>query len=144
MSNLLASKGLDRWLGVRWFRCETGFCGKRSRRGRADDEPNTAVKRVQLDKVLSITFVVKSEEQPSAIRAAIAAQAIARYKIEAVVESYMAAVEEIINVPALLTAFELVVKAGQLDAVMDKVVAQSKVEFNYSADDEEDESTPEL
>jgi len=98
---------------------------------------------LDIDKIqrFPITFVVKSTDSESQIRAAIRLQAIAQYKIETVVESYMKAVEEIINVPDLVKAFDEVVKTGQLQSVMDEIVAQSKVEFNYS---EEVEDTSEL
>lgn len=91
---------------------------------------------LDIDKVqrFPITFVVKSDEGIDQIRAAIRAQAVAKYKIEAVVETYMAAVEEIINVETLISAFDTVVKSGQLQSVMDEIVTQSKVEFNYSDD----------
>ena len=97
---------------------------------------------LDIDKVqrFPITFVVKSEQAVDEIREAIREQAASRYKAEAVVDSYMAAVEEIINVPLLLDAFEAVVSAGALGAVMDEVVAQSKTEFNYVEVDEDDTS----
>lgn len=100
---------------------------------------------LDIDKVqrFPITFVVKSTDSGAQIRAAIRAQAVAKYKIEAVVESYMKAVEEIINVTDLVKAFDEVVKTGQLQAVMDEIVVQSKVEFNYS-DDEEEETAEEV
>ena len=60
------------------------------------------------------------------------AQAVERYGIEAVVESYMNAVEEIINVRGLVDAFEAVVTSGRLGRVMEEIISQSKVEFNYS------------
>lgn len=95
---------------------------------------------LDIDKVqrFPITFVVKSDETSDQIRAAIRAQAVAKYKIEAVVDSYMAAIEEIINVKDLVAAFDAVVKSGQLQTVMDEIVVQSKVEFNYSDDDEDE------
>ncbi len=83
-----------------------------------------------------ITFVVKSDETPESIKLAIRAQAVAKYKIDAVVASYMAAVEEIINVAGLATAFDEVVAAGGLQAVMEEIVTQSKVEFNYTESEE--------
>lgn len=94
---------------------------------------------LDIDKIqrFPITFVVKSTDSESQIRAAIRLQAIAQYKIETVVESYMKAVEEIINVPDLVKAFDEVVKTGQLQSVMDEIVAQSKVEFNYSEEVED-------
>ena len=54
----------------------------------------------------------------------------------------MEAVEEIINIPRLLSVFEGVVRTGKLQQVMDEIVLQSRVEFNMEDDDEED-STPE-
>lgn len=50
----------------------------------------------------------------------------------------MKAIEEIINVEDLVAAFDTVVKSGQLQTVMDEIVIQSKVEFNYSDDDEDE------
>lgn len=95
---------------------------------------------LDIDKVqrFPITFVVKSDETADQIRAAIRAQAVAKYKIETIVESYMAAVDQIINVKNLAAAFDVVVKSGQLQNVMDEIVTQSKVEFNYNDDDEEE------
>jgi hypothetical protein len=97
---------------------------------------------LDIDKVqrFPITFVVKSNESEEKIRAAIRAQAIALYKIEAVVDSYMNAVEEIINVEDLVKAFDSVVKTGKLQTVMDEIIVQSKVEFNYSDEDEDEDS----
>lgn len=96
---------------------------------------------LDIDKVqrFPITFVVKSEDSPDDIRKAVREQATAKYKIEAVVDAYMRAVEEVINVPTLLVAFDEVVKSGELQEVMDEIVAQSKVEFNYFDDDENEE-----
>lgn len=95
---------------------------------------------LDIDKVqrFPITFVVKSLESAKDIRAAIQAQAIAKYKIEAVVNAYMSAVESIINVSDLEVAFKAVVATGGLQSVMDEIVIQSKVEFNY-ADEEDDD-----
>lgn len=96
---------------------------------------------LDIDKVqrFPITFVVKSAETVEQIRAAIRAQAVAKYKIEAVVDTYMKAVEEVINVNDLVSAFDAVVQSGRLQSVMDEIVVQSKVEFNYSDDDEDDD-----
>lgn len=95
---------------------------------------------LDIDKVqrFPITFVVKSTETSDQIRAAIRTQAVSKYKIEAVVDSYMKAIEEVININDLVTAFDGVVKSGQLQTVMNEIVIQSKVEFNYSDDDEDD------
>lgn len=94
---------------------------------------------LDIDKVqrFPITFVVKATDTEDEIRAAIRERAIAKYKIEAVVDSYMNVVEEIINVADLVKAFEEVLQSGRLQDVMDEIILQSKVEFNYN--DEEDE-----
>lgn len=93
---------------------------------------------LDIDKVqrFPITFIVKSDETTQQIHETIRIQAIEKYKIEAVVDSYMAAVEEIINTQNLVDAFIDVVKSAKLQEVMDEIVAQSKVEFNYNSDDE--------
>ena len=96
---------------------------------------------LDIDKVqrFPITFVVKSAETAETIRAAIRTQAVAKYKIEVVVDAYMKAVEEIINVKDLVAAFDAVVRSGRLQSVMDEIVVQSKVEFNYNDDDEDED-----
>lgn len=92
---------------------------------------------LDIDKVqrFPITFVVKSDETAEQIRSTIREQASAKYKIESVVDSYMQAVEEIINVEDLVSAFKEVVSSGALQKVMDEIVVQSKVEFNYNDQD---------
>ncbi len=99
---------------------------------------------LDIDKVqrFPITFVVKSTDNADQIRAAIRQYAVLKYKIDVVVDSYMKAVEEIINVADLVEAFDKVVQSGGLQAVMDEIVLQSKVEFNYNDEgDEEDYSS---
>ncbi len=96
---------------------------------------------LDIDKVqrFPITFVVKSRASVDAIRAEISAQATTKYKIESVVGTYMNAIEEIINIEALIMAFNQVVTSGQLQSVMEEIVLQSKVEFNYSDADQDDD-----
>lgn len=98
---------------------------------------------LDIDKVqrFPITFVVKSDQTAGQIESSIRAQAIAKYKIEAVVNAYMQAVEEIINTQDLILAFTEVVESGKLQNVMDEIVTQSKVEFNHN---EEESDSDEL
>lgn len=88
---------------------------------------------LDIDKVqrFPISFVVKSNQSPEEIYCAIRCQAIAKYKIESVVDSYIAAIEEIINTQSLIDAFSQLIAIGKLPEIMDEVVRQSKVEFNY-------------
>lgn len=96
---------------------------------------------LDIDKVqrFPITFVVKSNRPASEISRDIRSQAVARYKVDAVVKTYMDAIEEIINVNDLIQAFDGVVRSGQLGVVMDEVVMQSRVEFNYNDVDQGEE-----
>ncbi|NUQ53077.1 MAG: restriction endonuclease [Phycisphaerales bacterium] len=88
---------------------------------------------LDIDKVqrFPITFVVKSEQSVDALKASIRAQAEGRYSVTKVVDRYMSCVEEVINIPMLLGLFDAVVKAGKLQEVLDEIVRQSKMEFNY-------------
>jgi hypothetical protein len=78
-----------------------------------------------------ITFVVKSEQTVDTLKESIRAQAVARYSVTKVVDRYMSCVEEVINIPMLLELFHAVTKAGKLQAVLDEIVRQSRLEFNY-------------
>jgi hypothetical protein len=49
----------------------------------------------------------------------------------------MACIEEVINIPMLNVRFNEAVEQGYLNKILDEIVVQSKVEFNYT--DEEDE-----
>lgn len=95
---------------------------------------------LDIDKVqrFPITFVVKSSESATFIKESIKKQALSKYKVEAVVNAYMKCVEDVINIPALLNSFEHVISSGRLMLVMNEIITQSKVEFNYSAATEDD------
>ncbi len=43
----------------------------------------------------------------------------------------MNCIEEIINIPLLSQHFKDVISQGQLDDVLNEIILQSKVEFNY-------------
>lgn len=91
---------------------------------------------LDIDKVNSfpITFVVKSNDSEATIKNKIREQALQKYGIEIIVDKYISCIEEIINVKDLLETFAEIVKNGQLQKVMEEIIAQSMVEFNY--DDE--------
>jgi len=63
---------------------------------------------LDIDKVqkFPISFVVKSENTSEQIRETIYSQAISKYKIDFVVNRYMQAIEEIINIKDLIIALE--------------------------------------
>lgn len=103
---------------------------------------------LDIDKIqrFPLTFVVKSNDSENEIKRALEGQARAKYKVAAVVQSYMDAVEEIINIPRLLERLQSVIAARRIREVMDEIVRQSKLEFQYdddgacAADDSEGES----
>ncbi|HVC95696.1 MAG TPA: hypothetical protein VND64_18525 [Pirellulales bacterium] len=88
---------------------------------------------LDIDKVqrYPITFVVKSTSSVEDLRDAIRQHAERVYSVKKIVERYMECVEEVINIPILLERFRDVVKDGGLAHVIDELVLQSQVEFNY-------------
>jgi hypothetical protein len=89
---------------------------------------------LDIDKLerLPVSFVIKSEDGEEELRGRLAQGAKALYGIDAIVRSYMACIEEIINVPRLRECFQAAVRQHHLPAILDEIVKQSKVEFNYS------------
>lgn len=91
---------------------------------------------LDIDKIqrFPLTFVVKSNDSEEGITRALEAQARAKYKVDAVVQSYLDAIEEIINIPRLLERLQSVIAAGRIREVMEEIVRQSKLEFQYGDD----------
>lgn len=103
----------------------------------------TDVKKYFLDidklEKFPITFVVKSTDSIENLRAKIKEGAEQQYSIEAIVNKYIQSVEEIINLDKLKEAFEIVEAKGKVNDVLNEILKQSKVEFNYEEEDEEEE-----
>lgn len=97
---------------------------------------------LDIDKVhrFPLTFVVKSTASEADVRAQLQAEAQRKYGVDAIVARYMEAVEEVINIPILITMFEGLVGNGKLQQIMDEIVLQSRVEFNVDDDEEDDAS----
>lgn len=95
---------------------------------------------LDIDKIqrFPLTFVVKSTDPIEEILANIELQATARYKIKAVVKGYMDVVEEIINIPTLLSYLGQIKNTNKIKDMMNEIILQSKVEFNYAAQDDLD------
>jgi len=96
----------------------------------------TDVKKYFLDidklKKFPITFVIKSMESKTNLKAKIKQGAIEQYAVDKVVEKYMSCIEEIINIDELKAALKKVEKQGSLAHVLSEIIIQSKVEFNYN------------
>ena len=93
---------------------------------------------LDIDKIerYPISFVIKSEEPVNVLRQTLQEGAEKQYLITAIVRRYMDCVEEIINIPDLKDRFSETVQEGHLRNVLDEVIKQSKVEFNYEEPDD--------
>lgn len=78
-----------------------------------------------------VKFVIKTNESVEDILKYIRENAIQQYGIEVIVERYMKSIDEVINIPMLILYLNEVDKHGYLDKVLDEIIIQSKVEFNY-------------
>lgn len=110
----------------------------------------TDVKKYFLDidklEKFPITFVVKSTEKAEDLKQKIKEGAEQQYGVEAVVNKYVACIEEIINIQKLKEALDEVEKTGKINDVLNEIIKQSKVEFNYDEDvveeiEDEDDTT---
>lgn len=88
---------------------------------------------LDIDKIQKypITFVIKSTEPTPDLLKKIRENAGKTYSIKAIVDKYMDCIEEVINIPTLNDRFNDAVKQGYLKSILDEIVTQSKVEFNY-------------
>jgi len=88
---------------------------------------------LDIDKIqrYPITFVIKTEMDEDEIYRHMEENAVATYSIKAVVKRYMESIEEIINTQKLRQIFEEQVRLGKVKNIMDEIVIQSRVEFNY-------------
>lgn len=93
---------------------------------------------LDIDKIQKypITFVIKSDEKAENLLGKIEANAKKTYLVNAIVEKYMGCIEEIVNIPILNERFKESIKAGYLNNILDEIISQSKVEFNYTDDEE--------
>lgn len=88
---------------------------------------------LDIDKIehFPITFVIKSTESIDILLSRLENGAKKQYGIKAIVDKYMECIEEIINIPLLLEYFQAAKSQGHLRNILDEIIAQSKVEFNF-------------
>ena len=91
---------------------------------------------LDIDKVgrYPISFVIKADLPVSEILRRLREGAVEQYSVDSVVDAYMAAIEEVINIPILLERFDQIVRAGNVRAVMNEIIRWSRVEFNLPAE----------
>jgi hypothetical protein len=78
-----------------------------------------------------IRFVVKTVEDRSEIYERLRMGAYEQYGIEKIVNRYMDSIEDVVNIPQLINLFNEAVKMDYLNDILNEIIIQSKVEFNY-------------
>ncbi len=88
---------------------------------------------LDIDKIqrYPITFVIKTEITEDEIFNHLESNAHEMYGIKAVVKRYMELIEEVINIPKLNSIFSEQVEKNKVQEIMEEIVLQSRVEFNY-------------
>ncbi len=96
---------------------------------------------LDIDKIQKypISFVIKSEENKDVLFAKIRDNANMTYSIKSIVDKYMSCIEEVINIQTLRERFNSATNQGYLKPILDEIILQSKVEFNYDDSDNEDD-----
>ena len=96
---------------------------------------------LDIDKIrkFPITFVIKSDEAIEELLIKIKGNANKIYLVTAIVDKYMDCIEEVINIPILNLRFIDTIKLGYLNNILNEIITQSKVEFNYTDTDELEE-----
>ena len=89
---------------------------------------------LDIDKVQKypITFVVKTNMDVEEILSRIREQAKRQYRVQSIINRYMACIEEVINIPKLEEYLTAVIENGDLDVVIEEIVRHSRLEFNFS------------
>jgi len=97
---------------------------------------------LDIDKIqkFPITFIIKSSDPVKDIIDKIEANAQKAYSVKAIVQRYMDCIEEVINITILKDLFQQSIKQGYLSNVLDEIILQSKVEFNYEEDEPDDQA----
>lgn len=85
-----------------------------------------------------VTFVIKSEDSPKILMNRLEENATNQYSVKAVVRKYINCIEEIINIPLLQDRFKEASKQGYISSILKEVITQSKVEFNYEDEDDDE------
>lgn len=96
----------------------------------------TDVKKYFLDidklEKFPLTFIIKSEESEDDLRKKIYIGAMEQYGVQQVVMNYINCIEEIINIGRLRLILEQVTANDNLGKVLDEIIKQSKIEFNFN------------
>ena len=91
---------------------------------------------LDIDKLIHypITFVVKQDITPKEALAKIEADATEKYTGE-VLDHYLSCFEEIITIPTLVEYLKENIKNGYIEDMIDELIGQCKVEYNFKEDE---------
>ncbi|MHC6204040.1 hypothetical protein ACYULU_12705 [Breznakiellaceae bacterium SP9] len=84
-----------------------------------------------------IRFVIKTNEERDTIYEHLRKGAYEQYGIEKIVKRYMESIEDVVNIPQLILFLNEANRIGYLNKILNEILVQSKVEFNYLEDDDE-------
>ncbi len=89
---------------------------------------------LDIDKIerFPISFVIKSDDSVGMLLSRLRDGAKKQYGIKPIVDKYMECIEEVINIPLLLERFQIAKSQGYLRKMLDEIVLQSKIEFNFN------------
>jgi hypothetical protein len=87
---------------------------------------------LDIDKIerYPISFVIKSTAPIEELTKKLRDGAKRQYPVKTIVDKYMSCIDEVINIPVLKERLEIATKGGHLASILQKIVRQSKVEFN--------------
>ncbi len=88
---------------------------------------------LDIDKIerFPISFVIKSTEEVDVLKQKLRSGAMKQYSVNAIVQRYMDCIEEIINIPILIERFRESHTQKYLRQILDEIITQSRIEFNY-------------
>jgi hypothetical protein len=89
---------------------------------------------LDIDKIehYPISFVIKSTESIIELQRRLREGAEKQFSINTIINKYMNCIEEIINLEELKRRFIAASTNGYLRSILDEIIIQSKVEFNYN------------
>ena len=91
---------------------------------------------LDIDKIerYPISFVIKTTLEIDEIRSRLEDGAKEQYGVRDIVRRYMAAIEDIFNIPRLIAILDSLAGQGRVIEVLDEIIRWSKVEFNIEDD----------
>lgn len=95
---------------------------------------------LDIDKIerYPLSFVIKTNDSKEDILNKIKADALKTYGVDSVVDDYMSCIEDVINIPTLKDCMSELAHKNMIPDVLTEIILQSKVEFNYEDNEEEE------